>query len=184
MKKPNKLLDAAVIVNSLICLLSIAGIVYILLGTNLDLFYKVEGIFDLIALLFATIYYVSGYSKESADMFKAFLLVSTINALVVVVVEISEMTSVVSLIFSLISLVIIGYLALGLNIGKNNSIGLCILLVILKVLCLIMSIVMANSSILYPSNILLVSQLALSLTILVSTCAKYIDKAERKSNKK
>lgn len=172
-----KKLDVFAIAISVLSICCAVGIVYLTFTSNLDMLYIVESISNLLALIYAFFYLINGYKKDYATYYKVAMLVNAANALVVTALSSNENTKYISIISCAICFGAILTLALAKNLGKNTSLALCLIVVVLRTMGLI-SCFMANATV-DIVLILLLSQLVLALVILLATIAKYVDKQER-----
>lgn len=175
--RERKLNLSIVIVCGILALLSAIGTVSVVFGSQLNELYKFEAICDLIALALTFFYIINGYGKEYAKYYKMAMLFNALNALIVTAVAANEKTKYISIIMCAVCFGLILILALGKDLGKTKSLGLCITVVIIRAVGLISQYFEVKTF--DPITILVVSQLVLSLMVLASTIAKYDDKQVR-----
>lgn len=151
------------------------GEIDVIATSKLDGLYKLEGILDVFALALSFIYLVLGYKKGVANYYKASILIAAAHALVVTSVASNEPTKYVSIISCAICFGLLLGLAFGKNNGKKESLIICGIIVVLRVL----GILFNANGLTDPKTLLIISQLILAITVTVITVAKYIDKDER-----
>ena len=172
-----KSLNVFAIIISVLSICCAIGIVYLTFSSELDALYIVESISNLLALIYAFFYLINGYKKDFATYYKIAMLVNAVNALVVTALSSNEATKYISIISCAICFGAILTLALAKNLGKNTSITLCLIVIVLRTMGIV-SCFMASAT-LDINLILMLSQLVLALVILLATIAKYVDKQER-----
>lgn len=169
--------------NVLLTFISIGLLFWLLIEQKIDYLYSIEALTDIIATTIASIYLLEGFRKESSKKFKATLIATTVNALVVTVVSIAEKIDVVPIIMCSIAFYILGYLTIVKNIGKKTSYILCGILVIIRLSGFISGLLTLRN---VPNGssmiILMFSQLSLAMLICVLEYAKYFDKQSRGTN--
>lgn len=165
------------IIICVLAVISVIGMLYMSLNSDIDTFYKVEVISDVIALLLMFVYLALGFSKDLASYYKIAMYVNAINALIVTAVASNEATKYISVISCAISFGCIFTLAIAKNLGKKVSLILCSIVLALRLLGLISCYLsMGRVDI---TIIVLLSQNVLALVVLAATIAKYEDKALR-----
>lgn len=164
----------------IICILAIASVgfmVYMAFNSDIDVFYKVEVVSNIIALLFVFEYIILGFKKDFASYYKLAMYVNAANALIVTAVASNESTKYIAIISCAICFGCILTLAVAKNLGKKMSLILCTVVILLRISGIISYYFSANT--VDISLIIMISQLVLALVILVATIAKYEDKTIR-----
>ena len=167
-----------VVINCLFALICGGGAIYVSFTNNMDVFYKIEAIADLLALAGASIYLVLGYKKGVASIYKACMYICGLHALLVTALAINEEIKYIPVIFCAISYGNIFLLALGKDLGKKMSLGLAITVVLLRTFGFVSSI-FERTGVFNTYSILILSQLVLALFVLIIVYAKYTDKKNR-----
>lgn len=173
--KPNLTI---VVINCLLALICGGSAIYVSFSNNMDVFYKIEAIADLLALLGASIYLVLGYKKGVASVFKTSMYICALHALLVTALAVNEEVKYIPVISCAISYGNIFLLALGKDLGKKMSYGLAITVVILRTLGFVSSI-FSGLGLFNTYSVLVLSQLVLALFVLIIVYAKYTDKKSR-----
>ena len=164
----------------LICglaLISACGLVTTTLSSDLDFFYKLEAICDVIALIFAFIYFILGFKKDFASYHKIAMYFAAANALIVTVVSSNETNKYIAIAMCAVCFALVLILALAKNLGKTVSLILCAIIILIRFSGVLSYYLTVNT--IDVTLTLMVSQLVLALVILVATLAKYEDKQER-----
>lgn len=174
MRKGLKILTVIICI---LALLSVLGMLMMILNSDLDMIYKIEVISNAISLVFLLEYFLLGFKKDFASYYKLAMYVNAANALLVTAVSANETSKYISIISCAICFGIILTLAIAKNLGKNMSVVLCTVVIILRLSGLISYYLSTNSINFVFLTIL--SQLLLAIVILVATIAKYEDKALR-----
>lgn len=167
----------------LLTFISIGLLFWLLIDHKLDYLYSFEALTDIIATTIAYIYLIEGFKKEDSKKFKASVIATTVNALIVTIVSIAEKIDVVPIVMCAIAFYILGYLSVIKNIGKKTSYILCGILVLIRLLGLISGLLTLRN---VPNGssmiILMFSQLSLAILMSVLEYAKYFDKLSRGTN--
>lgn len=172
-----KTLNVFAIIISVISIFCALSVMYVAINSELDILYIVETVSCLFSLLYAFVYLINGYKKDFAKYYKVAMIVNAINALVVTALSSNEATKYISIISCAICFGAITTLALAKNLGKNTSLLLCGIVIVLRTMGIISAFIAHVS--MNIDLIIMLSQLVLSLVILLATIAKYVDKDER-----
>ena len=159
---------------SVVCILLALYFNFVLLRNGKqDIGTVIHGILNSISLLYAMFYIVDGYKKDSSRYYKSFgiLLAITQSYTLAIVSFINAKTS--NLIVIGLELITILFLVLSENLGKNNSLILCLVLIALNGV----SVLMCSGTNASYSNIF--CKFVLSLLYGMLTYAKYLDKESR-----
>ena len=146
---------------------------------------KIDLFACVIALTFGLFYSLSGYKKDSAIYFKAFVylyaatsILSFATAIISLMVDGSFVfdLNTAKIIIHAIVTICISILAIGLDLGKKKSLQLTYAILLLNIVKLIISLVSKTQFAIISSD---VSNVLLTCTLLVFVCAKYVDKQSR-----
>lgn len=181
MENKRKLNLIAVILNSIFTLACIIWLLTILIALNLNKYQIIEAVADLVASIIALMYLLEGYSKGVAKHYKISVLITALNALVVAILSTAEEIKVIPVIMCSIAFVILLILGLFKNLGKKVSYICCWIVLTIRILGFI-SILLTVDNFMDPSFSLIITQVALALTVLVVTYAKYVDKSSRNTD--
>lgn len=170
---------ASVIIIGAVTLISVIMLFNSLLTNDLDMPHNIEIVTDILAVIIAYAYLVSGYSKGVANNYKTCMILSALNGVAVAIISTTESIQVLPLISCIVAIILLLVLAFVKNLGKVVSYIICGLLLFIRgngiVSVLLTSPIGTND----PQVPLIFAQLCLALTITVITYAKYKDKASR-----
>ncbi|MDO4941090.1 MAG: hypothetical protein Q4E33_05315 [Erysipelotrichaceae bacterium] len=176
--KKNSFDVVAVVVACVLLGISAVGVVKVLLNGELDSTYLLGAIVLICSLNFLLLYLISGFTKGYAKLYKAALLLGSLNALFVTMASVNESSQYIAVMFCALSFGLYMVLAFAKNFGKVKSLIFCAIVILCRISGLVSNII-SYGSILDDHVILIGSQLALSLAIFTATFAKYVDKTER-----
>ena len=181
-KKDRSINLGVVIIIGIFSLISVIWLFNNLLINNLDIPHNIEVVTDILAILVAYAYLVSGYTKGIANNYKTCMILSSLNAAAVAIISTTESIKVLPLVLCIIAVFIILALAFIKNMGKTVSYILCGSLLFIRINGFASVLVTSSLGINDPQIPLIISQICLALTITVITYAKYKDKASRGTN--
>ena len=175
---------AILIFNLMFIVPGIAVTILMMVSSVTSTVLQVAGVITLIALLFALLYTLKGFSKKQAWAHKLFLLFS-ILAVLSLCWGTAPYHSVFYRVIAAIAALLLLALLLGKNLGFRKSIGLCAVLIAVYVV-LLLRVILTDPNIGAagdPASNLLMNSIvaALNLSVLTGTItfSKYVDKIER-----
>ena len=186
MIKTDKPLYKAIVIINLVfiffCLFSNAA--FLADDTGAERSFNFECIFNIVALLSAMHYIVSGYTKDAAKYYKVFAglyaLASVVSLLYMYLHADASLFhfAATAVVFGLIII-----LAVAPNLGKARSLTLCGIVIALRLADLILAFFTVTESAwpLWMIYMSFFSQLVLAVLLGIMNYAKYLDKAARHS---
>lgn len=154
-------------------------VVMIFVGPKDDFLFKFLSIITaIIAALFSFVYFYKGGSKGEAKWRFLFCILLAISLFFSFIKNIQAGQGMVNNICLLLTALIAGYLAFVKDLGKNKSISLALIVVVLQIITIVFMLLSGKG--IRPAKILGVSSTTtLILLLLSSTYTKYLDKEQR-----
>ena len=181
-KKDRNINLSAVIIIGILSFVSVLWLFIVLITKDLDIPHNIEIVTDILAVLIAYAYLISGYTKGIANNYRTCMILSAINATAVAIISTTESIKVLPLASCIIAIFLLLALAFIKNMGKIVSYIICGLLLFIRGNGLVSVLLTSKLGINDPQISMIVSQICLALTITVITYAKYKDKASRGTN--
>lgn len=156
-------------------------VVMLFVGPKADFLFKFLSIvIAIFAALLSFVYFFKGGTKSEAKWRTLFCMMLAISLLFSFIKNIQAGQGTVNNVCLLLTAILTGYLAFVKDLGKNKSIALAIIVVILQIITIVFMFLSGKG--IRPSKLLGVfSTTILILLLLSTTYTKYIDKELRKA---
>lgn len=181
--KEDKIMTAISYINLLLISFCIVGCIYGVIVTK-NIFYSIEALVEVAALVLSIVYFVKGYKKDAAKYYKSFMLLQASTF----VIEYAFSTFIPSVdtsgIYEAFSLILYGntlLLAVAKDLGKKVTISLASFNLVVYTFTFIGSFFEAYPTPIAKTDSILMTTTWFSLAgiTLLMTIAKYIDKEKR-----
>lgn len=181
MKLTNENLKKAGIFNSILIVIAVA--LRIINLNKVPSIIRIESIVCILSLLFGLIYSLNGYKKESAKYYMTFMILFSLNIIISLCMPITEIINgeittiaIVIGITQLIMLVCTIMLSFAENLGKDKSVKVSYIVLLLEIINTIIALSNGLSSPIASSSL---SHLIQGFIVCLLVNAKYEDKETR-----